>query len=97
MYNDLKDEIEMKTRFALFMILPLAAIMISGCEKEKEEPSVTLGAQSNTTVPGYYSLTDNKTYTMSQAADNADAIDISVFTRLNQKQHCSCIPGFRHH
>ncbi|MGE5348608.1 MAG: hypothetical protein ACM3NP_04925 [Actinomycetota bacterium] len=69
----------MKTRFKLFMILPLFAVMVSGCEKEKEDPSVTLGAQANTTIPGFYSLAENKTYTMSQAADNPAVIDIFCF------------------
>ncbi|HNX83291.1 MAG TPA: hypothetical protein PKK03_02490 [Bacteroidales bacterium] len=69
----------MKTRFALLMILPLVAVMISGCEKEKENPSVTLGAQANAAVPGFYSVSLDKTYTMSQAADNAGMIDIFCF------------------
>jgi hypothetical protein len=41
----------MKARFALLVLLPLVAVMISGCEKEKEDPSVTLGAQANTQYP----------------------------------------------
>ena len=53
--------------------------MISGCEKDKEDPSVTIGAQANTTVPGFYSVSLDKTYTMSQAADNAAMIDIFCF------------------
>lgn len=61
------------------MLLPLAAIMISGCEKEKEDPSVTLGAQASTTVPGFYSVSLDKTYTMSQAADNAATVDLLCF------------------
>lgn len=69
----------MKKTFALLMILPLVAVMISGCEKDKEDPSVTLGAQSNTTVPGFYSVSLDKTYTMSQAADNAGTVDIFCF------------------
>lgn len=69
----------MKARFALLVLLPLVAVMISGCEKEKEDPSVTLGAQANTTVPGFYSVSLDKRYTMSQAADNADAVDIFCF------------------
>lgn len=69
----------MRTRFALLLILPLVAIMISGCEKEKEDPSVTLGAQANATIPGFYSVSLDKTYTMSQAADNEVAIDMFCF------------------
>lgn len=61
------------------MILALVAVMISGCEKEKEDPSVTLGAQANATVPGFYSVSLDKTYTMSQAAANAGVIDILCF------------------
>ena len=61
------------------MILPLFAIMVSGCEKEKEDPSVTLGAQANTVIPGFYSVSENKTYTMSQAADDPVVIDIFCF------------------
>ena len=69
----------MKKIFALLMVLPLVAVMISGCEKEKEDPSVTLGAQSSTTIPGFYSVSLDKTYTMSQAADNSASIDIFCF------------------
>jgi len=69
----------MKTRFVTLMVLPLVDFMISGCEKEKEDPSVTLGAQANATVPGFYSVSLDKTYTMSQAADNTGVIDILCF------------------
>jgi len=61
------------------MILALVAVMISGCEKEKEDPSVTLGAQANATVPGFYSVSLDKTYTMSQAAASPGVIDILCF------------------
>ena len=69
----------MKARLALMVLLPLVAVMISGCEKEKEDPSVTLGAQANTTVPGFYSVSLDKRYTMSQAADNDESVDIFCF------------------
>lgn len=69
----------MKVRFAHLILLPLAGLLISGCEKEKEDPSITLGAQENTTVPGFYSVSLDKTYTMSQAADNAADVDIFCF------------------
>jgi len=74
-----KNETYMKARFALLVLLPLAAVMISGCEKEKEDPSVTLGAQANTTVPGFYSVSLDKTYTISQAADNDEVVDVFCF------------------
>lgn len=69
----------MKARFSLLMILPVAVLLMSGCEKDKEDPSVKLGAQANTTVPGFYSVSLDKTYTMSQAADNSASIDIFCF------------------
>jgi hypothetical protein len=69
----------MKLRFAFLMLLPVAAVIFSGCEEEKEDPSVTLGAQANATVPGFYSVSLDKRYTMSQAADNSGAIDIFCF------------------
>ena len=69
----------MKAKFALLMVLPLLAVMISSCEKDKEDPSVTLGAQANTTVPGFYSVSLDKTYTMSQAADNSGVVDMLCF------------------
>lgn len=69
----------MKKVFAILMLLPLMAAMITGCEKEPEDISITLGAQSNPTVPGFYSVAQNKTYTMSQAADNPGVIDILCF------------------
>jgi hypothetical protein len=69
----------MKTRFALLTVLSVAAVLMTGCEKEKEDPSVTLGAQASTTLPGFYSVSLNKTYTMSQAADVSESIDIFCF------------------
>jgi hypothetical protein len=69
----------MKTRFALVTALSLAVVLMSGCENEKEDPGVALGAQSNTDLPGFYAVGENSTYTMSQAADSPGLIDIFCF------------------
>ena len=69
----------MRRRFVILILLPLMAAVITGCEKEPEDRSIMLGAQSNPTVPGFYSVGQNKTYTMSQAADNPGVIDILCF------------------
>lgn len=61
------------------MLLPLASLIFPGCEEEKEDPSVILGAQANATVPGFYSVSMDKRYTMAQAAVNSGAIDIFCF------------------
>lgn len=78
------------------MILPLAALLMSGCEKDdvKVDKSVTLGAQLNTTVPGFYAVGENKTYTIVQAAADPGKIDLLCFFET-AKDNFTCIasPG----
>lgn len=71
----------MKRRFALLMILPVIAVLLTGCEKNRDDEvlPVTLGAQDNGTIPGFYSIGEDKTYTMSQAAASQDKIDLFCF------------------
>lgn len=86
----------MKRKLALVMMLPLAALLLSGCEKDnnKEDISVTLGAQSNATVPGFYAVGGNKTYTIVQAAADPDNIDIFCFYEAASDNNiCLASPG----
>jgi hypothetical protein len=52
--------------------------MFTSCEKEKKNTKVvvTIGAQSNTTVGGYYSVSKKKVY--NQAAAFADSVSIDI-------------------
>ncbi len=65
----------------MLMVLSMVAVLLTGCDKEKEKEvvTVTLGAQDNATLPGFYSIAENKTYTQSQAAARQGSIDLFCF------------------
>ena len=85
----------MKTRFTFLMTITLALLMTTGCEKPVEDAAaVTLGAQENTTLPGFYSVSKKKTYTMSQAADSQNDIDLlCFFEEYKDNNVCLASPG----
>lgn len=86
----------MKTKLTLIMGLTLAVIMLSGCEKDevKVDKSVTLGAQLNATVPGFYAVGENKTYTIAQAAADQGKIDLlCFFETVKDNNTCIASPG----
>lgn len=64
-------------------LLLIASVLLiaSSCEKDNEVKKKinTLGAQSNTTFGGYYSVTDNIVFTQANAFANQAAVDILCF------------------
>ena len=71
----------MKIRLLTLAFLATMTIMLPSCEKE-EDPGyadVTLGAQANTSVDGFYAVEEDATYTMAEGADNQPLIDIFCF------------------
>jgi hypothetical protein len=75
----------MKIRF--FSIVAIAfmfAIGFAGCEKDENDPAdnkniAKLGAQANTAIGGFLSISEKKVYTIDQAAQNQEKIDILCF------------------
>lgn len=73
----------MKIRF-LSIVAVAFAIAFAGCEKDENDPAdnkniVKLGAQANTSTGGFYSISEKKVYTLAQAAQNQEKIDILCF------------------
>ncbi|HSA04649.1 MAG TPA: hypothetical protein P5145_03550, partial [Tenuifilaceae bacterium] len=64
----------MKTNFLKLMLLALVAMFtFASCEKDDNEPSkwiVKLGAQSNTSIGAFYSISEKKVYNQTDAFNN---------------------------
>jgi hypothetical protein len=71
----------MKKVFYFLMMLITASFFVASCseDEEPEVKSATLGAQENTVAGGFYSVSENKVYTMDAASQNQAAIDILCF------------------
>lgn len=67
----------LRNTFALSLLL----LTLNSCEKDQKTSiiKVKLGAQANTILPGFYSISENKTYTQVQAFDHQAVIDIFCF------------------
>ncbi len=66
----------------LMMILLAGTVIFQGCKDDDETPEVkkvSLGAQDNVNTGGFYSVSENKVYTMENAFNNQGAIDIFCF------------------
>ena len=71
----------MKKVFYFLMMLLTVSFFITACNEddEPEVKTVKLGAQDNTAIDGFYSVSENKTYTMDEGFQNQGAIDIFCF------------------
>jgi len=73
----------MKSISKILLLCLTAIFILSSCKKdENNEPKkliVIMGAQSNTTIGSFYSLGENKVYTLEQAAIKQDTIDFLCF------------------
>jgi hypothetical protein len=72
----------MKKLLYFLMMMISVSFFITSCDNDEDEPEVkkvTLGAQDNATSGGFYSVEENKVYTMSSAAQNQPLIDILCF------------------
>jgi hypothetical protein len=64
------------------MVLLSSSILLSSCDKSDDTPGVKkvkIGAQDNASVGGFYSVSENKVYTMDEGYLNQSAIDILCF------------------
>lgn len=77
------------------MIVAISLTFMVSCDKE-DEPEVknaTIGAQANTTVGGFYSVSENKVYTMDAAAQNQSVIDLLCFYEEGSNNIAIASPG----
>jgi hypothetical protein len=71
----------MKKLLYFLMVLMTVYFFLTSCDKD-DEPEVkkaTIGAQDNINAGGFYSVSENKVYTMDAAAQNPGVIDILCF------------------
>ncbi len=63
------------------MVLMSVSFFVVSCDKDDEPETkvVKIGAQGNTTYGGFYSVAENKVYTMDEGFQNQAAIDILCF------------------
>lgn len=72
----------MKKAFYLLLLVVSSSLLIYSCDNSDDMPEVKkarIGAQDNTATGGFYSVSENKVYTMDEAYLNQDAIDIECF------------------
>ncbi len=72
----------MKSFTKIILLCFTASLIIASCKKDDNEIEkiiVKMGAQSNATIGGYYSLGENKVYTQDLASANQSAIDFLCF------------------
>ncbi|HPD95751.1 MAG: hypothetical protein H6537_02930 [Bacteroidales bacterium] len=74
----------MKSNYTKFFLLALLAVFTLGsCSDDDDNGSskliVTLGAQSNTSIGSFYSISENKVYTQETAYNNQENIDLLCF------------------
>lgn len=71
----------MKKAFYFLFVLLTVSFFLSSCnnDDEPEAKIVKIGAQDNSITGGFYSVSENKVYTMDAASQNQAAIDILCF------------------
>jgi hypothetical protein len=72
----------MKRTCYFLLLLISASFLIYSCNNDDDTPAVKkvmIGAQDNTTTGGFYSVSENKVYTMDEAYQKQDVIDILCF------------------
>jgi len=88
----------MKKLIYLFLFAAIASTTFVSCDDDddkKESPfkTVVLGAQENTTIDGFYSFNEEKTYTMDEAAANQATIDLLCFYEEGKNNISLSSPG----
>lgn len=86
----------MKKLIYLFLFAFIASSAFVACDDD--EPSspfktVMLGAQENTTVDGFYSINQTKTYTLDEAAVNQSTIDLFCYYDGDKNKMTLTSPG----
>jgi hypothetical protein len=69
-----------KLSYFLLVLLTVSFLVISCNKDDKPEAKIVkIGAQDNSATGGFYSVSENKVYTMDAASQNQGAIDILCF------------------
>jgi hypothetical protein len=73
----------MKRTFYFLLLVLTSSFLVYSCKDDEEDTQevikVKIGAQGNTATGGFYSVAENKVYTMDAAFQNQGAIDILCF------------------
>lgn len=86
----------MKKLIYLFLFAFIASTAFVACDDDDDSSpfkTVTLGAQSNTDIDGFYSFNNEKTYTMEEAATNQTTIDLLCFYEEGKNNITLSSPG----
>lgn len=89
----------MKKLIYLLLFVFIAGTIFIACDDEDENttPSpfktITLGAQENSTVDGFYSFAEKKTYSMDEAFNNQETIDLLCFYEEGKNDITISSPG----
>ncbi len=89
--------ITMKKLIYLFVFALIASTTFVGCDDDDDSSSpfktVTLGAQLNTEIDGFYSMNEDKTYPLTDAAQNQSKIDLLCFYEEGKNDISLASPG----
>jgi len=87
----------MKKLIYLLAIVFMASSVFVSCDDDDDSSSpfktVTLGAQSNTEIDGFYSMSEDKTYALAEAAQNQSKIDLLCFYEEGKNDITLSSPG----
>ena len=86
----------MKKIIYLLALTFIASSVFMACDDD-DNPSpfkrITLGAQDNTTIGGFYSIADQKVYTLDQATTKQETIDLLCFYEEGRNNITIASPG----
>ncbi|MEE4196771.1 MAG: hypothetical protein V2I54_03940 [Bacteroidales bacterium] len=78
----------MKKLIYLFLFVFVASTAFVACDDDDDSSTpfktVTLGAQDNTAIGGFYSITNHNVYTLEEAFENQETIDFLCFYELTE-------------
>lgn len=88
----------MKKLIYLFLFAFIASSAFVSCDDDEDKiespfKTVILGAQSNTVIDGFYSINEEKTYTMDEAFANQATIDLLCFYEEGKNDISISSPG----
>jgi hypothetical protein len=88
----------MKKLIYLFLFAFIASATFVSCDDDEDKiespfKTVILGAQSNTVIDGFYSINEEKTYTMDEAFANQATIDLLCFYEEGRNDISLSSPG----
>lgn len=88
----------MKKLIYLFLFAFIASTAFVACDNDDDKEvspfrTVVLGAQENTSIDGFYSINDKKTYSLNEAATKQETIDLLCFYEEGRNNIAISSPG----